>query len=73
MWGGVGEPGQRGAAGGGGGGGGPLRAGPLVGWLWRRGAPAWAVLPSSRPLEKKRQKINYSSANYFHVDESFSL
>lgn len=62
AWDGVEEPGRRRAAGGGGGGGdGLLHAGPWEEWLWRWGAPAWAVLPSSRPLEeywekKKRQK-----------------
>lgn len=50
MWGGVGKPVRRGAAGGGGGGGGPRRAGPWEGWLWLQVAPAWAVLPCSRPL-----------------------
>ncbi len=39
-----------------GGGGGPLRAGPWEGWLWWWGAPAWAVLPCSRPLEEEDRK-----------------
>lgn len=60
MSGGVGKPGQMGAAGDDDG---LLHVGPWGGQMWLRGAPAWAVLQCSHPLEKGPKSVRGMTRN----------